>query len=290
LKTCDHIASIPFSPTHIKRFSSKPAGFLESASILALDRAQRSSCALSLCPLAGQRGRESRRPGASNRASRFPRKTVRRIFAGQASLGLLPISTARLQSTVGDPGDGLLSAIQAAALGWRTFSILVPFPPWRRWQRRINALPTHGGRCRLRITAGALRQVAGLFRQVPSRKGCRTAVRPIIRPSFARAAGRAAAPVEWHGGWRPWSKQLTARSGGLAAIPSVPGRKDRRRGNGLLRRSEGRLRASGRLGHIGRENRLAGGLLRRPMPPGSEAGKRADAERAKRADSKRAQI
>ena len=104
---------------------------------------------------------------------------------------------------VGDPGDGLRSAIQAAALGWRTFSILVPFPPWRRWQRRINALPTHGGRCRLRITAGALHQVAGPFRQVPSRKGCRPAARPIMRPPFAVAAGRAAGLVERRGGWRP---------------------------------------------------------------------------------------
>ena len=178
-----------------------------------------------------------------------------------------------------DPGGGLRSPIRAADLGRLTFSILVPFPPWRRWQRRINALPPHGGRCRLRITAGALHQVAGPFRQVPSRKGCRPAA-PDHAPTIRRCGWSSGGPGRTAWWLAAWSKQLAARSGGLAAIPSVPGRKDRRRGGGLLRRSEGRLRAGGRLGHIGRENWLAGGLLGRPMPPGSEAGKRADAERA----------
>ena len=181
--------------------------------------------------------------------------------------------------SVGDPGGGLRSAIRAAALGRLTFSILVPFPPWRRWQRRINALPTHGGRCRLRIIAGALHQVAGPFRQVPSRKGCRPAARPIMRPPFAVAAGRAAGLVERRGGWRPGqSSPRPGRAGCRRSLAFPVGKIGG--AAALLRRSEGRLRAGGRLGHIGRENRLAGGLLRRPMPPGSEAGKRADAERA----------
>jgi hypothetical protein len=71
---------------------------------------------------------------------------VRRIFAGQASSGLLPISTARLQSTVGDPGDGLRPAIRAAGIGRLTFSILVSFPAVAAlpaaYKRAADARPT----------------------------------------------------------------------------------------------------------------------------------------------------
>jgi hypothetical protein len=90
VETCDHIASIPFRPAHIKRFSSKPAGFQKSASILAPDCAERGFCAQLLCPLAGRRARKSWRLGAPNRGENGGRENGRGIFQanGAASLSL----------------------------------------------------------------------------------------------------------------------------------------------------------------------------------------------------------
>ena len=138
------------------------------------------------------------------------------IFGTSANFDRLTAINGRRSGRRHSVGD------RAAVLGRLTFSILVPFPAVAAlpaaYKRAADAWPTlpTSHNCR------ALRQVAGPFRQVPSRKSCRLAMRPIIRPSFAVAAGRAAGLVERRGGWRPGQSGLAARSGGLAAVLAFP--------------------------------------------------------------------
>ena len=113
--------------------------------------AQRSSCALSLCPLAGRRGRESWRPGAPNRDENGGRETGRGIF--QAN-NLAPV-TGRVAALRGHSIGGLRSG-RRLSLGnpadARPADLLDSLT--LRSKSVYTLLPTPCRRCRLHIVAG----------------------------------------------------------------------------------------------------------------------------------------
>ena len=201
-----------------------------------------------------------RDPRVSNRASRFPRKTVRRIFAGSGIFGtsadfdrLTAINGRRSgrRPSLGDPGGGL---------GRLTFSIPVPFPAVAAlpaaYKRAADARPTLPTSHNCRDTSPSCRPLSSssIAEKLPA--GHAPDHTPILRPvrlveRRAWSSGAAAGGLVKRPGGR-----LRRAGGG----PSVPIREDRRRGGRLFGGQVGAMgRRPGPVFSVGKIGRPAGG-------------------------------